>query len=53
MAHNATPSQATETDSHYARWTQAHTGKEPTMKLMQEGHMPMTQKRHGPKKKVK
>lgn len=40
------------TADHYARFTQAHTGKEPTLKLIQQGAMPGAKKRHGPRKRI-
>lgn len=55
---NAPPTKAPESDQkdgtpdHYARFTQAHTGKEPELKLVQRGAMPMAKKRHGARKRI-
>lgn len=54
MTHNAAPSdQVDGTAMKRGRWTQAATGKEPEIKLLQQGAFPRPSKRHGAIKRVK
>jgi hypothetical protein len=56
MSHPAVPAAGPElvagSEHHFGRFTQAKTGKEPTLKLIQHGHMPKTKKRHGARKRI-